>query len=551
MGVLSLLPQNMATPFRFNSFFCASGQKTGILTGSMSAPADSLVKTGDGFAAPRRVALDGRDVGVFLGLLAAVLLAYCCVWTMQYAYLDDYFWLDLSRRSPADLFGPQIVQGRPLNGLILQQVFSHAGTISGLTRVRALILVETAAFGWMLYRALRNAGWHWIEAALLGALACFLPAIQVYVSWADSVAVPLSAIAACAAAMLTGHALDKLQKRSWMLVAAASLMLVSATIYQPTAMLFWPVAAIDLLGKRERQNRPWLRLAAYLAVAAVALLFAWGVFKYGLAHVSKRPSPKRSGFTHDPLGKFYWFNAHPVIDSLNLFNIRPNYAVAAVVAALLIAGLTLRLYKTEHKWVGLVAIVALVPLSYLPNLLAQESWSSYRTQIGLSSLVLVLAGLSLRQLIAAPTARIASLTIATIIFGAMAGHQVRALVAYPQSMELAQLRKALSASDIASAQRFFMIEPGPVSIYAPYSRYDEFGRTSMSSFWVPQAAVNLVMEELYPGHAVVPVDLPPDAPTPGATILDMRQPWDAMSLPLAPTPQDHVPSQPADQGKAG
>ncbi|MGA2232871.1 MAG: hypothetical protein ABSH22_18380, partial [Tepidisphaeraceae bacterium] len=224
----------------------------------MSASADSLTTKGEVHRVGRRLSLDRRDGIAFVGLLAAILLAYCSLWLYQYAYLDDYFWLDLSRRSPADLFGPQIVQGRPLNGVILQKVFSLAGTIAALRWVRALILCEMAVLGWMLYRALRRGGWNWTEAALLGALACFLPALQVYAAWADSVAVPLSAIAACAAALLTGRALDDLRRGAWMLIAAAGLMLVSATIYQPTAMVFWPVAAIDLLGS-EGKKRTWLR----------------------------------------------------------------------------------------------------------------------------------------------------------------------------------------------------------------------------------------------------------------------------------------------------
>jgi hypothetical protein len=269
-----------------------------------------------------------------------------------------------------------------------------------------------------------------------------------------------------------------------------------------------------------------------------------------LAHIAKRPSPKRSGITHDPLGKFYWFNAHPVIDSLNLFNLRPNYFVAGAAAMLVIVGMALHLRRGNAKTARFVAIAALVPLSYLPNLVAQESWSSYRTQIGLSWLVLVLVGFSLRRLVTSSVIRITLLAGAAVVFGALAGYQVRAFFAYPQSEELAQLRKALATPGAAAATRFFMIQPPGGSVYAPYSRYDEFGRTSMYAFWVPQAAVNLVMEELYPGHAVVPVDLYPDPPAPGAMVIDMRQPPGEGGSPL-PAPHDTVSSQPSEEKKAG
>jgi hypothetical protein len=245
--------------------------------------------------------LDRWDALVFLLFLAGLCVVYFSVLWFQYAYLDDYFWLEMSVKHPAEMFADQAVQGRPLNGLILPHIFQHAGGLAGLWRVRGLTLLGIAGMGWMFYLSAKRAGWPRWQAAALAEMACMVPAVQVYVAWATSVINPVSGICACAAAMLTARALDEPSRRRTRLGAAALLVLASATIYQPTAMVFWPIAALDLF-RVENKRTFWRRLGIYFAVAMVGLAFAFGVFKMGLSHFPQRPSLQRSGITHDPRG---------------------------------------------------------------------------------------------------------------------------------------------------------------------------------------------------------------------------------------------------------
>jgi hypothetical protein len=474
---------------------------------------------------PAEPALNWRDALVFILLLAALFGVYWSVLAFKYAYMDDYFWLDVSVKLPADVYGDQAVQGRPINGLILQWVFSHAGGIDGLWRVRALTLVEMAGMGWMFYWALFRCGWGRPAAGMVAGLACIVPPMQVYAAWATSVAIPLSGILACGAAIFAGWVQDH---RRWKLLPLASLLvLASATIYQPTAMVFWPLAAADVL----RQRRfDWRRFAIYLAVAALGLFLAFCVYKHGLAEFpTRRPSENRAGMTHEPIAKAIWFLQQPLMNALNLYCLRSTPIPAIVVGVFLIAGL-LRYFQGQMRarLMFLLATAAIFPLAYIPNLLAKESWASYRTQIGMSWLTLVFAWMALQGLW--PRQKLNWILIAALVWTMpLMAWQVMEFIVGPQAIELMVLRLEMAPATRPEIHHVIMLQPTSGSGFAPYSRYDEFGRTSMWATWVPLSAVNLIREEANPKAAPVTVELVPEFAgkwtkplPPGTAVVDMR-----------------------------
>jgi hypothetical protein len=488
-------------------------------------PSDELIR-------PRETAgLDRRDLLALPALTAAVMLVYWVVLAIPYAYLDDYFWLEVSVSHPTVVYDDQAVQGRPLNGYIMPAVFRRAHGLSGLWRVRALTLAGIGGMGWMFYLALRRAECDQRQAGLLALLACVVPAMQVYAAWATSVANPLSGILACAAALVCGWALDDPRRRRPGFVAAVAMVLGSATIYQPTAMVFWPVAAIDLF-RRHRGRNLLPRFAAYFIVAMIGLGLAFGVFKYGLSHHPERPSVERSGVTHDPTGKISWFFQHPLVDSLNLFNmIRPVPIPAAIVAAFILIGFWRGSSGTTgRKGIALAVAAVLFPLAYLPNLAAQESWSSYRSQIGMEWVALVLVWLALRGLLGARAVH-RTLLVVAVIATALVTFQVGCLFAFPQAMEMRALKAQLDRPEVAAAKHIILLQPGGTSAFSPlsYSRYDEFNRTSLQRDWVPQSEVNLIRRQEDPRLPRIPVELrgnfvgPWTEPLPpGTVVVDMR-----------------------------
>lgn len=68
------------------------------------------------------------------------------------------------------------------------------------------------------------------------------------------------------------------------------------------------------------------------------------------------------------------------------------------------------------------------------------------------------------------------------------------------------------------------------SVIAPGARYDEFGMPSSAKPWAPTAAVYLLLREIDPSRAELPIRLAPagaPAPPPGAFVVDMRRLLDA------------------------
>ncbi|HUB24517.1 MAG TPA: hypothetical protein VL992_03735 [Tepidisphaeraceae bacterium] len=470
--------------------------------------------------------LNRSDALVLGCLLVGLLIVYSGVILIPYAFADDYPWLWWVVTHRPGIYARLAVQGRPLNALILRFFFRQAGHLGNLGLVRAASVWEISVMGWLFYRAVLRTGATVACAAMLGGLACVVPGMQVYAAWADAVPIPLAGIAAASAALLAGWALDA-PRRRWPALATVPFLLgVSGAIYQPAMMVCVPIAAIDLFRRDPMLAR---RGAEYAALVAAGLFGAWCVLEYGLIKYPQWARPERSGITADFAGKLRDFASFPLLDSLDLYSLRPSIGLAIVVAVILFTGLLF--YFRGHvlrRLACLAVAAAILPVCCLVTILARgDSWS-YRTQIGLEWMMLALGWMALcgfrRFIRPAPV-----LAVATVICGVTAAYNVTMLIAWPQSVEQSLLRIALSQPDALEAQRIILLAPSWRDSPAPYGRYDEFGVPSLSEGWVPRAAVNLIRREI--DRRVTPLDVkayrdftgPWTAPLPPGTVLiDMR-----------------------------
>jgi hypothetical protein len=489
---------------------------------------------------PANCLTDPRILLLFWGSLTAI---YSIVLLVPYAYLDDYYWLDEATRQPAWIIHRLTVQGRPLNGILLYWFFACAKTIRNLAWIRWLTLTGLAAMAFMFYRAMRRVGWPIVPAFLTALLACTLPACQVYAFWATSVPIPLGGVCAILAAILVGKNLNAPRVSPLAYALPATLMLMAATIYQPIAMVYFPVAALDLLRPR---TRDYLRRGVvFVVVAAVGLFVDWILFKSAAVLHPDWVRGARAGFTREPLYKVYWFLTEPMVDSLNLIKLWPSETLAIAMAILLPLGLWLYFPDRPSQRLGrLFVAAALLPLSYLPNLLAEENWSSYRTQIGLSWLVLVLTVLALtgiwRTICRATRSSIfwrrqvpiAALAAATVFCSCQAAFDVARLMVWPQSVELSILKSRVTDWRAPTTTHIIFLTPDWLNTMSRFSRYDEIGRSSTQGLWVPYAAVSLLRKQMQPPLPDIPpenfliqvnvVGKWPKPIPPGTVLIDMR-----------------------------
>jgi hypothetical protein len=251
----------------------------------------------------------------------------------------------------------------------------------------------------------------------------------------------------------------------------------------------------------------------------------------GLALYGTGIPTSRSTLTNEPWAKVVWFVHSPLADALNLAHFPASAPVALIVAVVILVGLMRHFPGSiPARSIRLAIAAALVPLSYLPSLLISESWSAYRTQVALTSL-LALYAVSALQGFAGRLLNTARLTylVAALAFGsciAASAHVVKYFV-LPQSIELALLRHQLDQVDAAARRALLIRQASPADSVAPAIAYDEFGMPSTASPWAPRPMAALLLRERHIDHrqlviTVCAPDAPLDAPRDTA-IVDMRR----------------------------
>lgn len=472
---------------------------------------------------------------------------------VPYAFADDYslLWMAASRE-PSPQFGKNLFEatattGRPLMGVLDQIFFSAAGTIENLRFVRLVAVIGIVALALLLHWALVRAEIGSAPAALTAVLMCSMPAFQIYGAWATLFAQPFAALLAGGASLLTVAAIDAprgLVGDRW--IGAVALLLAALLIYQPAAMFFWVFLAVALVGARDSPTRTMRVTRVHFGVAGIALALWYLTLRLSVHFIGEDAiGAARSTLTHDVVGKARMFIEQPLYRSLNLFDLTPSLWLAALVAMVTVGGIVLWLLRRASRpllYVGVALI--LVPLSYLPNLVAQDMWPPFRTQLAISSLIALYACLGalglwaifrdlLRPRVSGQTLKAAEhviLATAVAFVGAsayLAARNITMLIVEPQMTELRLLRSQVAALPAGVPRVAFVLTDwygGMTELVV----YDEFGLASSVRPWATEPAVNLILREegrLTPGvpRPIVDVYSPGTTQFPsGEPVLDLR-----------------------------
>jgi hypothetical protein len=230
--------------------------------------------------------------------------------------------------------------------------------------------------------------------------------------------------------------------------------------------------------------------------------------------------------TLDVFAKLGWFVQYPMRHALNLWKLIPDTRFAFAMAAAISAGMILHSrWSTDGRVLRLATAAMLVPACYLPSLLVQESWSSFRSQIALVCIVFTYCVITIGSSSRTSLTRFRALALPalTVIGILCALYGVTYLFALPQTRELAAAREAIAEIAPESTNLRVVMADGSDSL-APALLYDEFGRPSTSMAWSAVDLPFVIMRELHPG---VPVEqfhvvLVSGASTSGASLIDWR-----------------------------
>ena len=281
--------------------------------------------------------------------------------------------------------------------------------------------------------------------------------------------------------------------------------------------MFWFFAAITLLVRKISLVEIVKRFGLYLGVAVPAFLLAYESLRIiPTLLLGQDLTSSRSQLVQNIPDKVIWFLKQPVVNALNLTNIDPTYTNAVFIGIFVVIGLCLYFKGAIGSClVKLLLAGALLPLSYLPNLVVANDWPSYRTLLALGPLValyyvLAIIGfvglfdyVSLERLKAA--AIVLPLGFFAIYSGLSAAGNVATEFALPQYTEVQFLNSELQPVMRQHPHVIYFVNSSWTDSIAPLVRYDEFGLPSSVASWTPVPMIYLTLQESDPADENVQV----------------------------------------------
>src|SRR3984885_11965418 len=499
--------------------------------------------TGPGFSGPgvaghpgvvdhAGVKVDRRSaLGLHTWLLTAKLLLVPVVtyWPAtfhDFGLRDDYSNLREAHEEIGKVVQFCASHARPIYGWLLQSTYGQTGSVQDLQWMRLGASLLLGALSLVSFRGLRALGWPFSPALCFAVLLSLIPSAQVMAGWAVGWPYVATALLAFGAfftvegALTVGMSAGPGRAVSqWMV--ALGLMVMSALIYQPSALFYVLPLAGALIVQRQRTPAQCARWAGAhlgfvvgslgLAYCTMTVLYASGVFvKSG-----------RIAFEHHWGVKIAWFLTEVLPNALSMFVLNDDnrrahalyLGCAALVGVLLLAGAHAewRRYGRSRGMIWLAALLGLPVFACAVSLIASEHYATYRTILAMTAVLLCFLVASVRALTESwgPRGRrmLAAVVVSTAFL--IAQHHVYALIAVPQGNEWQLIMAGAKQVNLDQVQlnplrpdngrpRIFAIASTPADISTATIYHDEFGSLSSNSEWVPKEMFKRAMHDLHP-----------------------------------------------------
>jgi hypothetical protein len=480
-----------------------------------SAIAVPLGNTGTLAQARRAVSVRALLLGAFLFLLP--LVTYWPATFHDFGLRDDYSNLREAHEEPGKVVRFCASHARPIYGWLLQNTYGQTSSVQNLQWMRFTAALLLGALALACFRGMRTLGWSSSASLCFAVLLVLLPSSQVVASWAVGWPYALTALLAIAgfftadgvlastAPIETGRALGQM-------AVALLLMVISALIYQPSALFYTVPMAAALIVRRRRtlaQSVRWLALHLGLMTISLGLAYCVMSMLYG-AGVFVRSN--RIAFEHHWGDKLVWFLSENVPNALSIFVLNDNnhrdhllyLGCAALVGAILLAGACVewRRHGRNRGIIWLLGLFGLPTFACAVSLVASEHYATYRTILAMTAVLACFLVGSLLSLTShwSPVARrtLAATALAVAFFTAQ--HHAYALIAVPQGNEWDLIMEGAKRVrlDGPSPPSIFAIASTPSDISTASIYHDEFGSLSSNSEWVPREMFKRAIHDLHP-----------------------------------------------------
>jgi hypothetical protein len=453
-------------------------------------------------------------------LFLVPLAAYWPATFHEYGLRDDYSNLRESHEELGKVVKFCASHARPIYGWLLQSTYGQTTSVHNLEWMRFGASILLGALSLVLLRGLRSLGWSFGAALVVALLVPLVPAAQVIAGWAVGwpyAATALLAVggffaAETALSMAAGGSTARLMTQ-WLV--ALGLMVVSALIYQPSALFYVVPLAASLIARRDRslvRSLRWLGAHTSFVLASLALAYLTMTVLYSMGVFVKSG---RIAFEHHWAGKIGWFLTEALPNALSLFVLNDNHergrwlylGCAGAVGFVLIAGAWVewRRHGRERGIVWLTGLLGLPVFAFIVSLVASERYATYRTVLAMTAVLVCFLVASVRALTERWHPANVRLTAAAVLTAAfcLAQHHVYALIAVPQGNEWRLILEGAKQVRLSpnGKPRIFAIASSPADISTASIYHDEFGSLSSNSEWVPKEMFKRAMHDLHPDIA--------------------------------------------------
>src|ERR1700722_18474521 len=473
---------------------------------------------------PRAIAEPRSGLRARAWMLTAVLflvplVAYWPSTFHDYGLRDDYSNLREAHEEVGKVVKFCASHARPIYGWLLQATYGQTSSVQNLQWMRFIATLLLGAISLVCFKGLRACVWSINPSLCFAVLLVLVPSAQVIAGWAVGwpyVATALLAVGGfftVEGALILGLRAGFGRALSQWAVALG-LMLVSALIYQPSALFYLVPLAGALIVQRQRtlkQSARWAGIHLGFVAGTLGLAYLAMSVLYA-AHVFVKSG--RIAFESHWGDKIAWFLGEPLPNALSLFVLNDNnhrdhalyFGCAALVGAILVAGACLewRRHGRVRGIVWLSGLLGLPVFAFAVSMLASERYATYRTILAMTGVLLCFLVASVSALTerwSVNARRLAAMLCISIAF-LTAQHHVYALIAVPQGNEwqliLAGARHVLLDG---ARPRIFAIASAPADISTASIYHDEFGSLSSNSEWVPREMFKRAMHDLHPGIA--------------------------------------------------
>ena len=429
---------------------------------------------------------------------------------------DDYSNLREAHEEPGKVLQFCASHARPVYGWLLQATYGETATVQDLQWMRFAASLLFGALSWVCFRGLRSLGWSVGTSLSVAVMVGLIPSAQVIAGWAIGWPYVASALLAFGGFFTVEGALTLGLRAGpgravtqWAI--ATGLMVVSALIYQPSALFYVVPLAGALIAQRRRSPAETARWAGIhlgfvactlgLSYCLMSVLYLAGVFvKSG-----------RIAFEQHWGSKSAWFLQETLPNALSLFVLNDNnnrdhglyFGCAVAVGVILLSGACLE-WRRHGRMRGIVwsaALLGLPVFACAASLIAAERYATYRTILAMTGVLLCFMVASIRAMTDSwgPARRrmLATVIVAVALFTAQ--HHVYALIAIPQGNEWQLIMDGAKRVRLDGAHpRVFAIVSTPADISTASIYHDEFGSLSSNSEWVPKEMFKRAMHDLHP-----------------------------------------------------